>query len=189
MRLDSPQRASYRSLYSCNHLPNMPTALCEVIAVNGLDASMVYASAKQAHQSALARLQIPQEQYYADEQFGGGFGSHMGLRAMGKPSLTPGSLSGITSVATKELATQLKSSTPPILIDVLAFGSETLPTAEAIAFGGEYMEDPSKEQEFNARFLALLALIAPDKNRPLVFFCLNRESWRSANAALRAVAN
>jgi rhodanese-related sulfurtransferase len=187
MRLDSPQRASYRSLYSCNHLPNLPTALCEVIAVNGLDASMVYASAKQEHQSALSRLQIPPEQHYANEQFGGGFGSHKGLRTIGKPSLTPASITGASSISTKELATQLVSPTPPVLIDVLALGSETLPTAEGIAFGGVHLDEPAKEQEFNGRFLALLALLAPDKSRPLVFFCLDRESWRSANAAQRAL--
>jgi rhodanese-related sulfurtransferase len=187
MRLDSPLRASYRALYNCNHLPNLPPALCEVVAVNGLEASTVYTNAKLEHEQARALLKLPNEQYYANEQYGTGFGSHKGLRVLGKPSLTPGSIAGITSIATKDLVAQLISEAPPYIIDVLALGNETLPSAQAIAFGGVHLEDAAKEQELTARFLSLLALLAPDKTRPIVFFCLDRESWRSVNAAQRAL--
>jgi rhodanese-related sulfurtransferase len=47
-------------------------------------------------------------------------------------------------------------------------------------------EDAAKDKEFETRFAALLKLLSPDNNRPIVFYCLGRDSWFSVNAAMRA---
>ncbi len=186
MRLDSPVRATFRALYSCNHLRNMPVGLCEVLAVNGLDARIAYLNAEETHVSALLKTVVPPAQHYGDEEFGGGFGTHTGRRVVGKPELTPLKITGVATVATKQLVEQMKSASPPVLIDVLAVGNDTIPSSHGLAFGGLHLEEAVVEAEYGNRVLSLLALLAPDKTRPIVFFCESRESWRSANAAQRA---
>jgi rhodanese-related sulfurtransferase len=71
-------------------------------------------------------------------------------------------------------------------VDVLAVGSETIPSSHGLAFGGLYLQEAAAEAEYSARVLSLLGLLAPDKARAIVFFCEGRESWRAANAAQRA---
>jgi PQQ-dependent catabolism-associated CXXCW motif protein len=48
------------------------------------------------------------------------------------------------------------------------------------------LEDPVADAAYEARFLGLLKQLSPDSARPLVFYCVSRDCWLSANAAMRA---
>jgi PQQ-dependent catabolism-associated CXXCW motif protein len=100
---------------------------------------------------------------------------------------TPSRIPDARVVRTAELSQMLQSASKPVLIDVAAGeGHETLPGAVWIpgAGRGDNFIDTTQAE------LALLlsGLTSGDRNRPLVFFCVNAQCWLSFNAARRAVA-
>ena len=100
--------------------------------------------------------------------------------------MTPKVLPDVQTISTQALVRLLLSNDKPKLIDVLG-SAHTIPTSQALIFGGNAFEDPVSEQAFHARFVALLKLLAPELDKPVVFFCAGRNCWHSVNASLRAV--
>lgn len=183
---DSPIRALEAAVRTCNHLKGLPVALCEPVAVNGFDLRPMYQQADNASKEALAKLAVPPDKHYANEEFGGGFSSANGYRTQKFVDITPSRIDGARTIGTQELARMLKSPTPPYLIDAIGSSNEVLPGSATLLYGGVAFEDPVKEAEYDARFQALLGLLAPDKSRPVVFYCTGRNCWNAVNAAMRA---
>jgi len=99
---------------------------------------------------------------------------------------TPREIPGGRVVGTYEL-TQIVAKEPrPYLIDVIGGGMHRTLNG-AFWLPGAGAGDMNKDEE--SRFVkALASFAAGDKNRGLVFFCVDAQCWLSYNAALRAIA-
>jgi PQQ-dependent catabolism-associated CXXCW motif protein len=183
---DSAIQAFYRALYFCNHPHSKAPRLCEVQMVNGYDLRPVYKDARLSHVKALAELHEPSAKYYGNEEYGGSFTTTHGLRTIQVHDMTPPTLDGIRTLTTKDLAALLKSDKSPVLIDVWAGADEVIPSAITLAAGGLAFENSSADAAYEARFSGLLKLLSPDMDKPIIFYCMSRECWLSANAAMRA---
>jgi PQQ-dependent catabolism-associated CXXCW motif protein len=102
---------------------------------------------------------------------------------------TPRSAPGVATIATQALKRMLETELEPapVLIDVASGdGHRTLPGAFWLPGAGRGTHFIDGLQ---ASFAALLEkLTNGDKQRPVVFFCVNIQCWLSYNASLRAVA-
>jgi rhodanese-related sulfurtransferase len=174
-----------RAIYNCNHLANQPVRLCEPEVVSQYDVRPIYQAAKESHKEALATLTIPNEKFYANEEYGGGFTSASGLRTGVVSGITPQKLDGIATVGTQELVRGLLSAKPPVVIDV-AGAFETISGSVALLYAGSALDNATQDEALEKRIAALLLLIAPDTAAPVIFFCAGRNCWMSVNAALRA---
>jgi len=184
---DSAAKAHYSALYSCNHVKDIPTRLCEVHLVDDFDVhGQLYGQAQKMHDDALQKLQPPTDRFYADEQYAGIFADAKALRAQKVHDITPQKIDGIQTVGTQALATWLKSNDPPVIVDVWAGADEAIPTAVTLLYGGIAYDDPVADTAYKARFQNLLKLLSPDLAKPVVFYCMSRDCWLSANAAMRA---
>lgn len=182
---DSPNQAAISALFVCNNIKDRPPRLCTLVGVNGFDVRGSVAAARASHESALAALTVPAEKFYGNEQFGGGFTPASGLRTDKYTEATPTKADGIRVIGTQELAVDMKSAQPPVLIDVSAL-DDVVPGSLALGFGGVAYGDASKDAPLEQRILGLLKLLAPDTQRPLVFIGSGRDDWRGLNAAFRA---
>lgn len=182
---ERPEQAFVSALYSCNHVKDQAPRLCEVHAVNGFDLRPLYAQEVSDLAAALGGLTPPAEPFFANEEFGGSLTRASGLRTQKMVDTTPQKLEGIAVLGTQALARQLKSPSPPTLIDV-GYAPSTLPGAKPLLFGGQAFDEEAKEQAYRSRFQGLLKLLSPDPALPVVFFARNREWWHGVNAALRA---
>ena len=183
---DTPINAFVRAIYACNHVRGRPARLCEARVTNGYDVSNLYVMGQASHLEALAKLGAPPDKFYGNEEFGGGMTSASGLRTQKVHDITPQKLDGIKTYGTQELATALKSAQPPQVVDVWAGVNESIPGAVTLLFGGLAFDDAAGDALYEMRFSALLKLLSPDPARPIVFYCLSRDCWLSANAAMRA---
>lgn len=184
---DSASKAQYSVLYSCNHVKDIPTRLCEVYLVDDYDVhGQLYEQAQKTHEDALQKLQPPTDKYYADEQYGGMFTDAKAMRTQKLHDITPQKIDGIQTIGTQALASWLKSNEPPVVVDVLAGADEAIPTAVTLFAGGLAFDDPVADAAYKARFQGLLKLLSPDLARPVVFYCVSRDCWLSVNAAMRA---
>lgn len=104
---------------------------------------------------------------------------------------TPRTAPGVATIATQDLKALLDaepaSVRAPVLIDVAAGdGHRTLPGAYWLPGAGR---GDNFIDELQASLVSLLEkLTGGDRQRPLVFFCVNTQCWLSYNAALRAAA-
>lgn len=100
---------------------------------------------------------------------------------------TPLRVPGGNVIRTADLLLMTKTSPPPVLIDVAAGeGHETLPGAVWIpgtGRGDNFID--TIQAELNA---LLSGLTGGNRDRALVFFCVNSQCWLSFNAARRAIA-
>ena len=183
---ESAAQAFAAAVYLCNHPKDRPARLCRTRVVNGYDVQNIYASGLASHAESLAKLAVPSEKSYANEEFGGGMTSANGLRTQKMTDTTPQKLEGIKTFGTQELATALKSPAPPVLVDVGVGVNDAIPTAATLLRGGAAFEDLAADKAFEARFGGLLKLLSPDLSAPLVFYCQNRDCWLAVNASLRA---
>ena len=183
---DTVVQAFVGALYVCNHPRDKPARLCETQVVNGFDVRHITAGAVASHIEALARLAVPAQRFYANEEFGGGMTSATGLRTQKMQDITPQKMEGIKTFGTQELALALKGAKPPVLIDVLAGVNDAIPTAVTLLRGGSAFEDAAADSAFEARFAGLLKLLSPDLAAPVIFYCQSRDCWHSVNASLRA---
>lgn len=172
------------AVYGCNHIPGLPVQLCIAEIANGYDLRHFYTEAEAEHRARLAQLRVPAERFYANEEFGGGFGNAHAYRTLKPLDIPPLHIDGVQTVGTQELARMLTSDAPPVAVDI-GGTDETLPSASTLFFGGNAFDEPAMDAAFNSRFTALLKLLSPDVDRPLVIFGTGR-NWLSANAALRA---
>lgn len=172
--------------YSCNHRKTRPVSLCQVFALDEFDLAPWHQSVAQSHQEALQRLEIPAQTQFADEATGGEFVRFNGIRAKYLFEMTPNTLAGIKNYTTSEIAMGLKTpSQSPVLIDVDVM-DKTIPTAVSLLSAGMAYEG-SEDVALEARYKALIQLLVPDMERPIVFFARSKETWTAANAALRAL--
>lgn len=183
---DTTINAFVAAIYACNHVRGLPARLCEARATNGYDVSDLYVNAQAAHADALARLTVPSEKFYANEEFGGGMTSATGLRTQKVHDTTPQKVEGIRVYGTQKLAMALKSAQPPLVIDVWAAVNEAIPSAVTLLMGGLAFDDASGDAIYEARFAGLLKALSPDPAKPVVFYCQSRDCWLSVNASLRA---
>lgn len=134
----------------------------------------------------LARPVLAQDAF-ADELRDWGVSPTSRIRVAPYTSPTPTTIPGAQTITTRELEALLAPGKPslPILLDVAAGeGHVTLPGALWVpGMGrGTNFVDP-----LQASLIGLLdKLTQRDKNRALVFFCVNARCWLSHNAALRA---
>ncbi len=186
IKRDNAATAFVGAIYGCNHIKDQPTRLCEALVVNGYDIRDFYATGMASHAEALSKLAAPSAKYYADEEYGGGMTSANGLRTQKLHGITPQKLDGIRTYGTQELALALKSPQPPAVVDVWAGGGDAIPSAQTLWRGGLAFDEAEPDAAYEARFIGLLRLLSPDANKPVVFYCMSRDCWLSANAAMRA---
>lgn len=182
---DSASRAFLSAIYFCNHIKDKPARLCQVRVVNGQDVQGDAQLSVAEHAKALGALQRPQDRFYGNEQYGGGFTQFSELRTEKFTDATPQELPQVKTVGTQELAGWLTAPERPVVIDV-SLSDSTLPTAASLVYGGHAMLDPGADAQLAKRIDALLQLLAPDRGRPLVIVGLDRQDWRSVNASVRA---
>ena len=159
--------------------------LCEAELLDNRPMRSLYRDAEAAHRDALANLKPPKDRFYANEEFGGNFVSASGLRTERLADMTPSRLDGVRTLGTQELARWLIGEQRPVLVDTEAL-FETVPGAVSLLGAGSAYPDATKDAALAGRVGRLLALLAPDKAAPVVFFGIGRNSWRAVNAALRA---
>lgn len=183
---DTSMLAFLGAIYFCNHPRDKPARLCKAQVVDGYDVRHFYAAALVSHEQALAKLSPPSDRFYANEEFGGGATSASGLRTQKMQDMTPQKIDGVKTYATQELAVALKSSRPPVLVDVWAGANVAIPTALTVLRGGLAFEDAAADKAFEVRFGGLLKLLSPDPAQPVVFYCQSRDCWLAVNASMRA---
>jgi hypothetical protein len=183
---DTAMNAFVGAIYACNHLKDKPARLCETQTANGYDVRDLYVTGVASHSQALAILTAPSEKFYANEEYGGGMTTAHGFRTQKFNDITPQALESIKTFNTQELALALKSSQPPVLIDVGAVANEAIPSALTLLYGGHAFDDLVADSAYEARFMGLLKLLAPEPANPVVFYGPNRTSWLAVNATLRA---
>lgn len=123
---------------------------------------------------------------YADESRDWGAPPTRVLRTVGYHAPTPMQIPGGRTVTTLELKALTEAEPKPYVIDVLGGGVHRT-IAGAFWMLGSGAGDMSKDEE--ERFAkAIAAFAGGDRNRPMVFFCVDSECWLSYNAALRAIA-
>jgi PQQ-dependent catabolism-associated CXXCW motif protein len=98
---------------------------------------------------------------------------------------TPRSVPGAKTITTRELVELYKSSRP-VLVNVLDWteGAFALPGTTWIQGMGKARLSSAELSELQS----VLNRVAPDKNAPLVVYCLSWECWLSYNATLSASA-
>lgn len=185
-RRDTAINAFVGAIYGCNHPINQAARLCEARTANGFDLRDLYSAGDASHVEALDKLRPPSEKFFANEQYGGGLTDFKALRVRNVHDITPQTLQGIRTFSTQELAQALKSSRPPVVIDVWGGVNDAIPTAVTLLFGGAAFDDAKADKAFETRFLNLLKLFAPESDREVVFYCMSRDCWLSVNASVRA---
>jgi PQQ-dependent catabolism-associated CXXCW motif protein len=122
---------------------------------------------------------------YGDEDRDWGVAPTKQFRTTDYHAPTPRQIPGGRVIGTFELSQMLEKEPKPFVIDVLG-GNVHRTIAGAFWMIGAGAGDMSPDEE--KRFLSAIASFAGgDKNRPLVFFCVDSQCWLSYNAALRAV--
>ncbi len=123
---------------------------------------------------------------FADEDRDWGVQPTGQLRTADYHAPTPRQVPGGKTVTTDELKAMMDQAPRPFVIDVLG-GNIHRTIAGAFWMMGAGAGDMSRDEE--KRFAAAIAAFAGgNKNRPIVFFCVDAQCWLSYNAALRAIA-
>lgn len=173
--------------YTCNHRKDKPTMLCQVAALDDFDLAAWHAAAVQSHKDAVAHIEVPAQTTFADESTGGEYARFNGMRAKYFFEMTPNSISGIKSYTTAEIASGIKAKDlAAVLIDVDVMDT-TIPTSVALINAGYAYENPSDDALLEAKYKGLMQILAPNLDKPVVFFGRSKETWTVVNAALRAV--
>ena len=182
---ETPDSAAKRAVFLCNHTPGNKK-LCKLASVNNFDASDLYRRSADAASTAIVAINAPlAREAWADEDKSALPGAESALRTSQLNAATPLDISGLTRWQTGALARAV-ASRKLVLVDVHGVAGEMLPGAVHFWDGGLAFESPSAESEYDQRFRDMLALVAADKNTPVVFYCRDSECWTSINAALRA---
>jgi rhodanese-related sulfurtransferase len=185
MEKAGPTEAFLYAVYYCNHVQGAPPRPCEVQTVNGKDIRAWNTEAVAGHRQALARLTVPTQRFFADEDLPGKEAKATTLRTRNTSSTTPLQIEGVTTVYTQDLARALKRKDPPLVIDVDS-SSDVIPQARSLYLGGLAFDDVASDRDYEHRFAGLMKLLSPDMKQALVFYCRDRDCWFAVNAALRA---
>ncbi len=184
----TPLIAAGRAMYACNHDKNSPK-LCRLAAADRYDLDQFYLESEQQTLEAwtrLAKTPTAAADTWADEVRDDGVSAPTGLRIERLQEPTPLRLAGVASIATGALVERMRSNTRPVLIDVDLPGANMLPGAVHFWNGGLGLADEALDAAYDERFRKMLAVAAPDKNKPVVFYCAGPNCWLAVNAALRA---
>ncbi len=124
---------------------------------------------------------------FADEDRDWGITPTRDIRQPPYSAPTPRQIPGAELITTAELQAKLTAEPSSILIDV-ASGD-----GHATLRGAYWLSGPGRGSHFfdplQAQFADHLKQLSQgDKNRSLVFFCVNAQCWLSYNASLRAAA-
>ena len=174
------------ALYNCNHTKNRPAQLCEVQYLDIYDWHDEYGKSEARALELKAKLAIPFGRYFGGEE--------SGPKTIDVPDIlhladtdtpTPLTIAGIQTYTTQELVQAMKSSEPPVIVDVSG-GAMTLPGAQPLINGGKITMDTGLEAAYEDRFSGLLWAIAQNPAKPVVFFGKDRGSWHAVFAAVRA---
>lgn len=184
--LDDPGLAMMRALYFCNHARNNKK-LCKLVAVNEQETHQFYDQVASQSKALLLNLSGPAEDALRAERSEPGVSSPEAYRMEKYDQMTPRDIKGVRRLDSGELATLLKSDTPPKLIDVIVTVPVMLPSAIHFAAGGLAFPDAPVEAAYDQRFRDMLQAAVPDKTMPVVFYCAGSQSWHSVNAVMRAV--
>ena len=182
---DATYKAFLSAIYFCNHIKDKPARLCQVRVVNDVDVQADAQNSSAEHTKALGELRLPQDKFYANEQYGGSFTKFSELRTEKFSDSTPQELPQVRTVGTQDLAELLLAPERPVIVDV-SLSDTTLPTAVSLVHGGSAWPDAGTDAELGKRIGALLQLLAPDPHRLLVIIGYDRQDWRGVNAAIRA---
>lgn len=129
------------------------------------------------------------DQAELDEERDWGVAPTSQLRQPPYSAPTPRTAPGVATIATQSLKALLEAerAPAPVLIDVASGdGHRTLPGAFWLPGAGR---GTSFIDELQSSLAGLLEkLTGGDRQRPVVFFCVNTQCWLSYNAALRAAA-
>ncbi len=98
-------------------------------------------------------------------------------------SMTPPSIPGGTTISTKQLKDLILTEPGLSIIDVRQ-GQQLASIPGAVLLPGAGLQETHNR---DLQFAEILAGAVPNKEAPLVFFCLSYECWLSYNAALRAI--
>ncbi len=173
--------------YSCNHRKDRPTLLCQVVALDDFDLKPWHAAATQSHKDGLTKLEVPSQTTFADESKGGEFARFNGMRSKYLFEMTPNAVPGVKTFSTAEVASGLKAKdSAPVIIDV-EVSEKTIPNALALINAGYAYENPNDDAAVEAKYKALMQLLVPDLEKPVIFFGRSKETWTPINAALRAL--
>jgi PQQ-dependent catabolism-associated CXXCW motif protein len=164
--------------------PRHPCFLAMVDGESVLQASYTPEAVRDGAIELLRRVSLPAE-FYASEDRDEGIAPTTTRRTGPMHAATPRSVPGAKTITTRELV-ELYRTSKPVLINALDWteGAFALPGTSWIQGMGK--SRPSKTAVSELR--ALLAQIAPDKDAPLVVYCLSWECWLSYNASLSALA-
>ncbi len=182
----SPLLAAAGALYACNHDKSSPK-LCRLALTDRHDLNQYYLESEQQTKQALVNLAAPARAAWADEERDAGVAAPDAPRSERLTGPTPIRLAGMQTVQTGALVERMLSTNRPLLIDVDIAGRDMLPGAVFFWNGGLALVDEQAEAAYDERFRTMLALVAPDKAKPLAFYCAGPTCWLAVNAALRAV--
>ncbi len=177
--------AMLRALGNCN-FAGTRARLCRVVAVNQHAVDELNEGVAAASRTHLQDLPGPEATALKAELEEPGGSAPSAFRTGPIPmGMTPARLEGITRLSTADLRKMLLGNTRPVLVDVAAEGP-MLPGALNLVNAGLAYDEVARERAFDERFRKLLLVAAPDRDRPLVFYCADAQCWASVNAAMRA---
>ena len=184
VKRDSPFRAAQFALYNCL---KVSTKKCVLYAV---DEKVVFDSYKLAETdsiSSLEKLKAPTKAVYADEDKVTELVFSEGLKSGKLHEPTPTSVPFATTITTSRLVEMLLTGVKPIIIDVLQpqnnYRKDVIPTA--IWVFGAGMFDEKVNDKIDDYFAKFMVDAVPEKNTPIVAYCLSWECWLSVNALQR----
>jgi len=164
-----------------------PRHPCFVVAVNDQSTMQTSYTAQAMNDGAIELLKRASldTEFYFNEERDEGISPTSSRRTSPMHGATPRSAPGAKTITTRELVELYKSSRP-VLINVLDWteGAFALPGTTWIQGMGKARLSSAELSELQS----VLNRVAPDKNAPLVVYCLSWECWLSYNAALSASA-
>lgn len=187
--LPTSERAARTASLRCLVAHGVP---CLVWKINGDDMLGAYQKATDQSEKAVATLptELPKKAYGEEDNDMGVLVPQTlrdGAEIHGAtPSAAP---AGSKILSTQELVKLYKSEPGLVVLDSLgvsATSKETLP--KAFWLHGAGWSEANQNKTIETNFAKAVAAIVPNKDTPIVSYCLNWECWLSWNAAMRLSA-
>jgi PQQ-dependent catabolism-associated CXXCW motif protein len=183
IKANSPELAVHGAIYRCN-FSFATSRLCQASYVDGSPMGGFYEEAK--NQSIQAMLDLNKVTTVDTARELQAYHEATALKTSGFTDPTPLKVAGAKTLSTQLLLDLMKSRTPPVLIDV-AQDPQTLPHAHSFVKAGNVNANEKLDLAIQTRLASMLAIVAPDQQQALVFYCASQNCWLSVNASLRAV--
>jgi PQQ-dependent catabolism-associated CXXCW motif protein len=181
---ESPARAARVASYRCLMQHGLPCALWRV----NDDVVLPEAGAVRSTADSVIRdMREPARDGFAKENHDAKVRPLKDVREGGPQSATPiAPPPGVKPISTRELARLIKTNPAAVVIDVATddmVKKPLIPRALWVNGGGTVRAGQNVIIESN--FAKAMARAAPDKQTPIVTYCVNWQCWLSWNAALR----